>query len=151
MAPDAWEPGCAIGRGLLLRVCYASQQLSAAEVRSGSKSGKSPSEQKFPLYTKKPSPMRGPAAPEAERPAVSYVFGPDGGLERDTGKDQEIVASALAHGRGGSPDWLLQPMDCLAGALRSGAAIADHMQARRPATISRLSAAPMRHPIRLWT
>src|SRR6516164_11152192 len=24
------------------------------------------------------------------------VFGPDGGLERDTGKDQEIVASALA-------------------------------------------------------
>src|SRR6516164_5525090 len=44
------------------------------------------------------------------------VFGPDGGLERDTGKDQEIVASALAHGRGGSPDWLLQPMDCLAGA-----------------------------------
>ena len=103
--------------------------------------------------------MRGPAPPEAERPAVSWclekgeeiVFGPDGGLERDTGKDQEIVASALAHGRGGSPDWLLQPMDCLAGALRSGAAIADHMQARRPATISRLSAAPMRHPIRLWT
>ena len=72
------------------------------------------------------------------------VFGPDGGLERDMGKDQEIVASALAHGRGGSPDWLLQPMDCLAGALRPGAAIADHMQARRPATISRLSAAPMR-------
>ena len=68
----------------------------------------------------------------------------DGGLERDTGKDQEIVASALAHGRGGSPDWLLQPMDCLAGALRPGAAIADHMQARHPATISRLSAAPMR-------
>src|SRR6516162_2179090 len=51
------------------------------------KSGKSQSEQKFPLYTKKPSPMRGPAPPEAERPAVSYVFGPDGGLERDTGKD----------------------------------------------------------------
>jgi hypothetical protein len=71
------------------------------------------------------------------------VFGPDGGLERDTGKDQEIVASALAYGGGGSPDWLLRPMDCLAGALRSGAAIADHMQARRPATISRLSAAPM--------
>ena len=70
------------------------------------------------------------------------VFGPDGGLERDTGKDQEIVASALA--QGGSPDWLLQPMDCLAGAPRPRAGIADHMQARRPATISRLSAAPMR-------
>jgi len=36
-------------------------------------------------------------------------------------------------------------MDCPAGALRPGAAIADHMQARRPATISQLSAAPM-HP-----
>ena len=65
-------------------------------------------------------------------------------MERDTGKDQEIVASALAHSRGGSPDWLLRPMDCLAGALRPGAAIADYMQARRPATISRLSAEPMR-------
>ena len=62
-------------------------------------------------------------------------------MERDTGKDhQEIVASALAHGRGGSPDWLLR----LAGALRPGAAIADYMEARRPATISRLSAEPMR-------
>ena len=74
------------------------------------------------------------------RKGEEIVFGPDGSLERDTGKDQEIVASAFAHGRGGSPDWLLRPMD----ALRPGAAIADHMQARRPATISRLSAAPMR-------
>ena len=79
------------------------------------------------------------------------VFGPDGGLERDTGKDQEIVASALALAEaalriGSCSQWI-----ALAGALRSGAAIADHMQARRPATISRLSATPMRHPIRLWT
>src|SRR6516225_2107310 len=28
----------------------------------------------FPLYTKKPSPMRGPAPPEAERPAVSWCL-----------------------------------------------------------------------------
>ena len=129
-------------------------------VESTVKSGKSQSEQKFSaLHQKAVTYARASSTGGGKAGGVvgvfekgeEIVFGPDGGLERDMGKDQEIVASALAHGRGGSPDWLLRPMDCLAGALRSGAAIADHMQARRPATISRLSAAPMRHPIRLWT
>ena len=105
------------------------------------KSGKSQSEQKFSaLHQKAVTYARASSTGggKARRcrgvfeKGEEIVFGPDGGLERDTGKDQEIVASALAHGRGGSPDWLLQPMDCLAGALRPGAAIADHMQARRP-------------------
>ena len=122
--------------------------------------GKSQSEQKFSALHQKAATYararstgrrKGRRCRGVFEKGEEIVFGPDGGLERDTGKDQEIVASALAHSRGGSPDWLLRPMDCLAGALRSGAAIADHMQARRPATISRLSAAPMRHPIRLWT
>ena len=77
------------------------------------------------------------------------VFGPDGrlGARHGQGSGDRCFGyrawprrlSGLAPAANGLP------------CRRAAAAIADHMQARRPATISRLSAAPMRHPIRLWT
>ena len=90
------------------------------------KSGKSQSEQKFSaLHQKAVTYARASSTGGGKAGGVvgvfekgeEIVFGPDGGLERDTGKDQEIVASALALAEaalriGSCSQWIALPARC---------------------------------------